>query len=789
MSDDAAIESIVPAVEQYVGAPGVSTGEIEGVLSQAGQALDMVRGSSFGKNLTNIAYIYNSSESGAFGIFDPNIDRSVKVKVVQKKLRDMGYETDIKEGSLYAWKSGATPEEVAGQMKEMYRDLDMKGGMVIGINAKNILDVSRRNFEDLKRQIVEAQAAGQEVTPADQSDLDALIALHLGSTIVHETVHALGEEGEAGPVEAQRAWTAEVLPQINSARAAQGRVSLEMGEEIYKARSFREFVKQAQVAYQEYVLPEVFLRLNYWEDEKHFPVEGEPHDSLETLLEKNRHCPVPANFILERQLGKDRGDPLTPRMIMEDLLDEERPHPIILPLEKSAGINSNVGGPFISSPFSIDELLPRVFDGRDIQDRIDYKEGEQPYWHMRYNPQNVHWDRDRFGRLTYQYDERYRYVNYCNNWAAGWNELFREDGFTSPWQKMASSTDEAKNDVLSLLRSIGYYKELVRDGRRNAVRFVCSKELLPMIERAAADMGVQIFDHGDECSVWIRDPDVSDKKIAWLEKSITAGVDLEAVNDFMGTADEIRDRINSIFRRARIVAEEHGIAEVYAVGGFPRMLAGTRDFLEVNDLDMTSPHPTDCLKLGGLLASEVNADDVAIFHRTMTLSFSHLGIKMDFRGNFVPYDARPLMREVGIPTTALNFDVYARDFTVNGLLYDFLENKIYDVTGRGIPDIKSRLIRTFFDPDVVLHANPLVVTRAIVMNLRGWEIDEMLYEAMKRHASCIFDGGVSEVRLAYEYDKVAKYDDGDFMLKEFGLEKLKEIRKKAERENPELFEE
>jgi tRNA nucleotidyltransferase/poly(A) polymerase len=134
----------------------------------------------------------------------------------------------------------------------------------------------------------------------------------------------------------------------------------------------------------------------------------------------------------------------------------------------------------------------------------------------------------------------------------------------------------------------------------------------------------------------------------------------------------------------------------------------------------------------------------------------------------------------------LNFDVYARDFTVNSLLYDFMQNRIYDVTGQGLPDLSRRLVRTHFDPADVVPANPLVITRAIVMNLMGFEIDPSLAEVMAAHAQDLRTA-CSPVRLAYEYDKISKYEDGAWMLKEFGLEWLKEVREQAASENPKLF--
>ena len=73
------------------------------------------------------------------------------------------------------------------------------------------------------------------------------------------------------------------------------------------------------------------------------------------------------------------------------------------------------------------------------------------------------------------------------------------------------------------------------------------------------------------------------------------------------------------------------------------------------------------------------------------------------------------------------------------------------------------------------------------MNMRGYSIDDELYDAMKKLSKTVFNSDVSELRLAYEYDKIAKYEDAEYMLKEFNLQQLKNINQKVRKESPELF--
>jgi len=787
------IDGVIPSIEGNIGSPGkVDVSEIASVLSQAGEALGMVKNSSFGSNLTNIAYIYNSSETGAFGVFDPNIDRSVKVKIVEEKLKAMGYGVKYDKGSLYAWSDGKNPEQVRDEMDKMYSDLELKGGLVIGINAAKILEVSRKNFSDLVRE------AGKDsrYEPLEKTDFDLLVALHLGSTIVHESVHAMGAKDEAGPIAAQKKWTDEKIAEINSQREAAGKVPFTVGSGIYNAKSMNWLQKASQVVpFLDSVLPEAMLRFFDSFDEQHNPVDKKPHDSMETILSKNEHNPPPKGFSTAEGLSADYSDDDLKKMTLQELLENSRPRPLIRPIRKKAGMNSNIGGPNIGGPFyAIDEYIPRMLDGRDVTDRINYKDGEDPYWQKRYRPENVSYTTDKFGKMTYKFDARFEMVDYnCNN-PMTWSALYRDDNITGPWRKMASSgssdeiPDGVKNKILQSLRKIGYYKFQVKSGKRPAVRLYCASYMSDAVMRACKDMKVFTFSYGDDVAIWLVSAETKQKDIVRIEKSIHEG-DSDSVDGVMGTSSRIKEQISFILTVAKSVCAEHGIKGVYAVGGLPRTMVGTGDFREVNDLDFTASHPTECLKLGGLLAEELNAADVSTYLRTMTMSFSFDGMKMDFRGNYIPVDVRDLMRENGIPVTPLNYDVYARDFTANSLLYDFSSNKIHDLTGMGESDAKSKTVRTMFNPADVIKRNPLIITRAIIMMMRGWNVVPELMDAMKTMTGELQSGLVNQLRLAYEYRKISEFSGSDDVLEDFGLSWLKDTYEKVRQENPQLFEE
>lgn len=788
ISEISQVDSVIPYIEQNIGSPSkVNIQEIASVLSQAGAALDMVRDSSFGSNLTNIAYVYNSSESGAFGVFDPKIDRSIKVKIVEDKLKQMGYDVKYENENLYAFSDNKSPEQVRNEMDKMYKDLDLKGGLVIGINASKILEISRKNFKELS----EKMSKDGDFAPLDKSDFDILVALHLGSTIVHESVHALGAKDEAAPIQAQKKWTNEKLAQLNSERKSKGKIPFEMGGEIYNASSKMPIKTSQIIPFLDAVLPEALLRSFNEFNEEYFHVNKNPNDSMETILSKNYHTSEYSDISMSDGLSKDYTDEEVKRQSLQEMLENNRPRPIIRPV-KTAGISSNLGGPNIGGPFyAVDENIPRVMDGRDIVDRIDYKDGEDPYWHKRYKPEHTSYTTDRYGRLTYKYDTYFTMVDFCNNNPMTWSSLYNEDNVTGPWRKVAAivdeSTDERKNLILQSMRKIGFYKFQVKSGKRPAVRMYCASYMSDAIEKACSDMKIYKFNHDEHDAIWIVAPHVKESKIIFMEKAIVEG-DSESVDKFMNTSSRILDKISFILSEAKEICKEHGITDIYAVGGLPRTMVGSKDFREVNDIDFTSSHPTECLKLGGLLGEELNVSDMGVFLRTMTMSMSYEGMKMDFRGNFTPVDVRDIMRKNGIKVTALNYDVYARDFTVNSLLYDFINNKIYDITGMGVKDVENKTLKTIFDPEEIIPRNPLIITRAIIMALRGYKIVPELSDVMISKSDDLFSGSISGLRLAYEYDKIIKYEKGNELLKDYGLFRLKNVWKEAKKQNPKLFE-
>ena len=87
----------------------------------------------------------------------------------------------------------------------------------------------------------------------------------------------------------------------------------------------------------------------------------------------------------------------------------------------------------------------------------------------------------------------------------------------------------------------------------------------------------------------------------------------------------------------------------------------------------------------------------------------------------------------------------SRDFTVNGLFYDPIEERIIDHVG-GLEDLEARRMRTIGDADVRLSEDPVRILRGVKFGARiGLHLPDELRQIMGRHAPLIADCPVPRV--------------------------------------------
>lgn len=109
-------------------------------------------------------------------------------------------------------------------------------------------------------------------------------------------------------------------------------------------------------------------------------------------------------------------------------------------------------------------------------------------------------------------------------------------------------------------------------------------------------------------------------------------------------------------------------------------------------------------------------------------------------------------------------DVERRDLTINSLLYDISNDKILDLTGTGISDIKNKIIRTPMDANIIFKEDPLRMMRAIRFAVKfGWKLTDDMIKSIKANSDML--PNISSERINDELVKILMSDHPDLGVK------------------------
>lgn len=804
---------------QKLDSSDVDVSQLSGSFSRVNEAKDLVNQFD-GSLLANVAFIFNFGKGGAYGVYLSSLDRDIQTKALRQRIESQGYQVDIgQNGELTALpKEGETQEDIQFNIDQIWNELKSKGGTAFGINMGLVLG-----------------SAKQDAANADFPDPDFwewVGVLHLGSTIVHEAVHAKGNEGEGPSEQAEAAFMNWALPQLNQkykqhlsnqgwteeqlSQFEDGPIVMTGQKRHAKKESW---YKEAQASY----IPKSFLDAPSGSDlsGRHtgdsqfvqgrgpWGLDGAPFHLLpiEKKLGRQYMAPIPEDLIqdhdvLEEQLRKytrddekliedeiiesllsqDHDDSASYRA-QEELLDDTRPKPLLLPLKKASGIvrEATLFGWWNNLEVSDGSTIPGMGDRVMAWDDRDESFAEEEEWiskQYRYNP---------------TYDVKgfyYRWIEPHFKPELWDKQISNYSPNTHPAKRFASANqsenEDGNRDIVKILSVLGAIQEKIRSGKISNTRLVVSEDVLPLIDNLFvnnSDFQMNAFDFGTGYSgdqiyaVWISSKKVDLKKIKEAENCIRNKAKDEngVMEELFGHSQHRKGAIREIIKTVRHILKEYGIRDVYLVGGHPRELSMGKSLSDIKGLGFSGAWRNQSLKVGGLLAERLGVIDVEIFHRTGTLSFVYKGVKVDFKGNYSPVEIRKEMREQGIPTSALNMDIYNRDFTINMLIYDILSKKIYDPCKCSLKDIKGKLIRTFFDADNIVQQNPIIILRALKYKIRyGFDIDPELYAAMRRYKGLLFDGRYTDERLKIARENIKREGskEAESLFVEFGLEKL-----------------
>jgi poly(A) polymerase len=120
-------------------------------------------------------------------------------------------------------------------------------------------------------------------------------------------------------------------------------------------------------------------------------------------------------------------------------------------------------------------------------------------------------------------------------------------------------------------------------------------------------------------------------------------------------------------------------------------------------------------------------------------------------------------------------DAERRDFTINGMFYDPLADKVYDYVG-GMEDLKKGLVKAIGNPFDRFQEDRLRMIRAVRFSSRfNYRLDPDTEEAIREYAYSLFPSVAAE-RIYQELSKMADYPHFDTCLNDlFRLNLLGEI--------------
>lgn len=802
-----------------IGTPSVDASQVQASFGKTEEALNLVN--SFTPDaLTNVAYVFNFSKGGAYGVYVPALDRAIKTKALQKQLESKGYKIVEEKGGLTAYptKEDKNPEEIENEIKTSWETLSSQGGTAIGINISGVLNAASQNASSI---LSDMQSSGKQVPPQVNNILkDILSVYHVAATIVHEASHAKGgDEGKAETDEsAFRSWAQgkindQYKTQLSSNGLDEFYSPLELGSETIHAKS-NNWYKMAQ-----YFPGALFGKPTGSDLEGRFNKgrSGEGMADWAMVIQHNKDLPIEKKLsreymfplsqdidieknIIEEQLRKqnDKDDKPDARLIMEELLsashnesasyntlesllEDTRPKPLMLPIKKASfdlikeatlfGWYNNLS---ISDGSTIPGLGDRVMAWDDRDEDFAWSDSDirnQPRYNPEYDIKDFYyrWIEPRFKPQL-------------------WDEMVEEDtANVHPAKRFAEKTN---GELLKIVNILGLIQRSISEGSTKATRLIASHDIAPFIEKFfAGNDGIetQKYSVGESTngdiifSIWIFHNKIPQSAIHHSEhyfqhKDMSADVK-EISESILGTKEKLSKSIEEIINSAKEICDEYGINDLYVVGSYVREKI-MNEKIDVNEINFIRNSKMGNMKAGKLLAKKLGVKDVRVSKPSMTLTFSYKGIRVDFEGEVDIGELKGYLPEqqANLSNQITNY-LCNRDFTINMAAYNISSGKIEDPLGI-IKDIKSKVIRSYLDPQAIIRENPIIIMRALKLKLKyGFEIEEDLERAIIENAYLLFDGRYSEGRLIFARESVKEEDreGADALFEEFGLSKIKEI--------------
>jgi poly(A) polymerase len=207
------------------------------------------------------------------------------------------------------------------------------------------------------------------------------------------------------------------------------------------------------------------------------------------------------------------------------------------------------------------------------------------------------------------------------------------------------------------------------------------------------------------------------------------------------------------FAAVREQALKRGLRAL-VVGGYvrDRLLGGDRES-QIREVDILV-EGQGATQLATAVSEALKLHPPVIFERFGT---AHLDVDERHALEFVSsrverYD--PASRKPEVSPGTLKDDVMRRDFTINTLLMEW-DGTVLDLTGRGVSDLKARLILTPLEPRTTFDEDPLRMLRAVrFATTLGFTLDPSVEAAIRDLSGRLQPPTVSMERIRDEFSKL-----------------------------------
>jgi hypothetical protein len=214
---------------------------------------------------------------------------------------------------------------------------------------------------------------------------------------------------------------------------------------------------------------------------------------------------------------------------------------------------------------------------------------------------------------------------------------------------------------------------------------------------------------------------------------------------------KLKEILNTLYT---ISKADPSISMAKICGGIPRdKIIGDLES-KFEDLDITNGDAS--IRVLADEFSRLMGSDFLITKKVATdghVSVYLKNLKIDFSSNFNTPNIEALLLKRGIQNpTALQKEMYSRDFTCNALLLSLDLKNIEDPIGVGVKDTQDKILRTCLDPDNTFRYNTNRIPRVFYLATKlGFQVDPAIIEWIKNNPDVI-----RETKASYTTERLEK---------------------------------